>query len=65
MDAAVPQGDRSQTERVRTACSEMSARRPRDKVGLMLTVYGRKSSFNVQKVMWLIGELGSCINTSN
>jgi glutathione S-transferase len=24
----------------------------------MLTVYGRKSSFNVQKVMWLIGELG-------
>ena len=24
----------------------------------MLTVYGRKSSFNVHKVMWLIGELG-------
>ena len=24
----------------------------------MLTVYGRKSAFNVQKVMWLIGELG-------
>jgi glutathione S-transferase len=24
----------------------------------MLTVYGRKSSLNVQKVMWLIGELG-------
>src|SRR5687768_10684000 len=24
----------------------------------MLMVYGRKSSFNVQKVMWLIGELG-------
>jgi len=24
----------------------------------MLTVYGRKSSFNVQKVMWLAGELG-------
>lgn len=24
----------------------------------MLTVYGRKSSFNLQKVMWLIGELG-------
>jgi glutathione S-transferase len=24
----------------------------------MLTVYGRKSSFNVQKVMWLVGELG-------
>jgi glutathione S-transferase len=24
----------------------------------MLTIYGRKSSFNVQKVMWLIGELG-------
>jgi len=23
----------------------------------MLTVYGRKSSFNVQKVMWLIGEI--------
>src|SRR5215471_624243 len=23
----------------------------------MLTVYGRKSSFNVQKVMWLAGEL--------
>ena len=23
----------------------------------MLTVYGRKSSFNVQKVMWLVGEL--------
>jgi glutathione S-transferase len=24
----------------------------------MLTVYGRRSSFNVQKVMWLVGELG-------
>jgi len=24
----------------------------------MLTVWGRRSSFNVQKVMWLIGELG-------
>jgi glutathione S-transferase len=24
----------------------------------MLTVYGRKNSFNVQKVMWFIGELG-------
>ena len=24
----------------------------------MLTVYGRKSSFNVQKVMWLVGEVG-------
>src|SRR5262245_18225701 len=24
----------------------------------MLTIYGRKSSFNVQKVMWLVGELG-------
>lgn len=24
----------------------------------MLTVWGRKNSFNVQKVMWLIGELG-------
>jgi len=24
----------------------------------MLTVYGRKSSFNLQKVMWLVGELG-------
>jgi glutathione S-transferase len=24
----------------------------------VLTVYGRKSSFNVQKVMWLVGELG-------
>jgi len=24
----------------------------------MLTVYGRKSSFNVQKVMWLVAELG-------
>ena len=24
----------------------------------MLTVYGRKSAFNLQKVMWLIGELG-------
>jgi len=23
----------------------------------MLTIYGRKSSFNVQKVMWLVGEL--------
>ncbi len=23
----------------------------------MLTVWGRRSSFNVQKVMWLIGEL--------
>ena len=23
----------------------------------MLTVYGRKSSFNVQKVMWLVAEL--------
>ena len=22
----------------------------------MLTIYGRKSSFNVQKVMWLVGE---------
>src|SRR5207302_8057936 len=26
--------------------------------GPMLTIYGRKSSFNVQKVMWLVGELG-------
>lgn len=24
----------------------------------MLTVWGRRSSFNLQKVMWLIGELG-------
>jgi glutathione S-transferase len=24
----------------------------------MLAVYGRKSSFNLQKVMWLVGELG-------
>lgn len=24
----------------------------------MLTIYGRTSSFNVQKVMWLVGELG-------
>jgi glutathione S-transferase len=24
----------------------------------MITIYGRKSSFNVQKVMWLVGELG-------
>jgi glutathione S-transferase len=24
----------------------------------MLTIYGRKSSFNVQKVMWLVSELG-------
>lgn len=24
----------------------------------MFTVYGRKSSFNVQKVMWLVGEIG-------
>jgi glutathione S-transferase len=24
----------------------------------MLEVWGRRSSFNVQKVMWLIGELG-------
>jgi glutathione S-transferase len=24
----------------------------------MLTIYGRMSSFNVQKVMWLVGELG-------
>jgi glutathione S-transferase len=24
----------------------------------MLTIWGRRSSFNVQKVMWLIGELG-------
>ena len=24
----------------------------------MLTVWGRRSSFNFQKVMWLIGELG-------
>jgi len=24
----------------------------------MLTVWGRRSSFNVQKVMWLVGELG-------
>jgi len=24
----------------------------------MLTIFGRKSSFNVQKVMWLVGELG-------
>ena len=26
----------------------------------MLKVWGRRSSFNVQKVMWLIGELGLC-----
>src|SRR5689334_7448020 len=24
----------------------------------MLTVYGRKSSYNLQKVMWLVAELG-------
>ncbi len=24
----------------------------------MLTIYGRKSSFNLQKVMWLVDELG-------
>ena len=24
----------------------------------MLTVWGRRSSINVQKVMWLVGELG-------
>jgi hypothetical protein len=24
----------------------------------MLKVWGRRSAFNVQKVMWLIGELG-------
>jgi glutathione S-transferase len=24
----------------------------------MLTIYGRRSSFNLQKVMWLVGELG-------
>jgi glutathione S-transferase len=24
----------------------------------MLTVWGRRSSFNLQKVMWLVGELG-------
>lgn len=24
----------------------------------MLTIYGRKSAFNVQKTMWLVGELG-------
>ena len=24
----------------------------------MLTIWGRRSSFNVQKVMWLVGELG-------
>ncbi|MDU3132110.1 MAG: glutathione S-transferase N-terminal domain-containing protein, partial [Bradyrhizobium sp.] len=24
----------------------------------MITVFGRTSSFNVQKVMWLVGELG-------
>ena len=28
----------------------------------MLTVYGRRSSFNVQKVMWLVGELGLAHN---
>jgi glutathione S-transferase len=24
----------------------------------MLTIWGRRSSFNVQKVMWLVGEIG-------
>jgi len=24
----------------------------------MLTIWGRRSSLNVQKVMWLVGELG-------
>jgi len=24
----------------------------------MLTIWGRRSSFNLQKVMWLVGELG-------
>jgi glutathione S-transferase len=24
----------------------------------MLTIWGRRSSFNVQKVMWLVSELG-------
>ena len=26
----------------------------------MLKVWGRRSSFNLQKVMWLVGELGLC-----
>jgi glutathione S-transferase len=26
--------------------------------GVMLKIWGRRSSFNVQKVMWLVGELG-------
>src|SRR5262245_7408086 len=28
----------------------------------MLTIYGRKSSFNLQKVMWLVAELGIAHN---
>jgi hypothetical protein len=30
----------------------------------MLKVWGRRSSFNVQKVMWLIGELELRMNIS-
>jgi glutathione S-transferase len=29
----------------------------------MLTVWGRRSSFNLQKVMWLVGELVSSTGT--
>jgi hypothetical protein len=29
-----------------------------DQETAMLRVWGRRSSFNVQKVMWLVGELG-------
>jgi glutathione S-transferase len=30
----------------------------------MLKVWGRRSSFNVQKVLWLVGELGLAMSTS-
>src|SRR6185312_12220146 len=32
--------------------------RGHDRGNIVLTVYGRKSSFNLQKVMWLVAELG-------
>src|SRR5215472_17033199 len=50
-------GDASQADQRRGLCVFASSLRNKGWLG-MLTVYGRKSSFNVQKVMWLVAELG-------
>ena len=50
---ALPKPAQQLAEHLRKICAALNVGR-RTK---MLKVWGRRSSFNVQKVMWLIGEL--------